>query len=81
MSTLRLAQESGLSEKPNLKALFEVFEVPWDEAKSKEVFAKVMAKLEERERRRRWVARLARTAGMAMATALGMVGTYGWLTH
>jgi hypothetical protein len=50
VDTNRSVKESG-TQKLNLKALFDAFEVPWDEEKSREVFAKVMAKLEERDRK------------------------------
>lgn len=38
----------------NLKAIFEMFEVPWDEDQSGEVFARTIEKLEDRERWRQW---------------------------
>jgi hypothetical protein len=38
----------------DLKALFEKFEVPWDDKESTEVFARTLAKLEDHERWRRW---------------------------
>jgi hypothetical protein len=47
----------------NLKAIFEMFEVPWEEDRSGEVFARTIEKLEDREKWRRWKPARTRPSG------------------
>ena len=78
MTRLRLVKESGFPERLNLNTLLRETDVPWDiswnEAKSRELFAKVMVRVDDWERRRRWMTRVVSTASVAAV----MLGTYQW---
>lgn len=55
MTRVRLGVEVEGSERGsreiNLRALFAAFDIPYDEERSREIFARTMAKLEEDDRR------------------------------
>lgn len=51
MTRLRLGVEGqGGKRELNLRALFAAFDVPWDGERSREIFERTMARLEERDR-------------------------------